>query len=537
MKKSLITFLTVFFVANFSFSQNNEPNKPNVVLIMLDDMGYSDLGCYGGEIETPTIDKLASEGIRFSNFYNTGRCCPSRASLLTGLYPHKTGIGFMTFDSGSDYEGYRGVLNNESVTIGEVLQKQGYHTSIVGKWHVGSISKKNWPLNRGFNRFYGSPQAGGSYYGYNTRFDMVLDDKIIYPKKSNSYPENWYSTNAFTDKAIEFIDDAISKGKPFFTYMAYNAPHYNLQAPEDVIENYMDFYRKGWDSIRESRYKKLLKEGLINSDWKQSEPERPIKEWNSLSAFEKEKQIALMAVYAATIEMVDRNISKLITSLKEKNVLENTVIMLLSDNGGCKQSKGEEMGSLKIVDRVGGPKSYAAYGISWANVSNTPFRKFKTQNHEGGIASPLIIWGNKIADHQKEGTINKSKTHIIDIMPTILDVTQSNYPKKFNENIIKPIDGKSILPLLKNVDGQHHEYIYFEHQGNKAIINKSWKLVALKNKPWELYNIEKDRTELNNLSQQYPNKVNELSIIWNEWATNNNVLPKPKIKGPSTNWK
>lgn len=503
--------------------------RPNIVLILADDLGFSDIGAYGGEIPTPNIDKLASGGIKLTQFYNTARCCPSRASLLTGLHPHQTGVGHMAEElenpGASDWnvEGYKGYLNKNCVTIAEVLKKSGYHTYMSGKWHVGMADKERWPLQRGFEKFIGILPGGSSHL---KTFPLR---GITYGNNEMEYntPPNYYDTDFYTQNAIDFINGQEDK-KPFFLYLAHTAPHWPLQAKKEDIDKFLGKYDIGWDSIRHERLRRQLENGLIKKDWGASPPQT--RSWDKLSELEKKDVSYRMAVYAAQVYSLDYNVGKLVKSLEDSGKMKNTLIIFMSDNGGASEP-GPELGG-KAISEVNDPNKFWAvsYGRGWAGVSNTPFRGFKTELYEGGISTPFIaFWPGKIISQISKS--NSEPHYLIDIMPTLLDVAGAEYPKTYNGYQIKATEGISMKALLTNGKSKTHEYMYWEHQDNCAIRFGKWKAVKrLTSKTWELYDIETDRTERKNIASQYPDVVQDLDAKFQQWALTHNVLPKGNIK-------
>jgi arylsulfatase len=403
-----------------------QASRPNIIVILMDDMGYSDIGCYGGEINTPNIDKLAKEGLRFTQFYNTARCCPTRASLLTGLYPHQTGIGWMTNDPGDKQDverpyGYEGFLNRDCVTIAEAVQDAGYHTYMAGKWHLGYHKKEYWPLQRGFERYYGIISGATSYLKPHGDRSLTLDNNPVEPEG-----DNYYTTDAFTNYAIRFIKEQ-KDNKPFFLYLAYNAPHWPLHAKQQDIQKYVGKYIKGWDSLRQERYKRQLEMGIIKEQWQLSDRDPGVRAWDALTEEQKRQLDYRMAVYAAQIDCADQNIGKVVDTLKGMGKFDNTLILFLSDNGGCAEPY-KDLGGGEFK-RINDPNVWGSvsYGQGWANVSNTPFRLFKVRMHEGGISTPLIAhWPAQIKD--QKGKLTDHCGYLIDIMPTILDVSGATYP-------------------------------------------------------------------------------------------------------------
>ncbi len=506
------------------------PDRPNILLIMADDMGYSDIGCFGSEINTPHLDRLAAGGLRFTQFYNTGRCCPSRASLMTGLYSHQAGVGHMT--RATELPGYLGHLSDHCVTIAEVLAAAGYRTMMTGKWHLGWLDSGS-PTARGFDRFYGTRGYIDSYFTVIRRTEIYLDNEMLIPPsespKNHLHPENvWYTTDVFTDYAIHFMDEALTGESPFFMYVAYNAPHFPLHAHREDIAKYRGKYRRGWDVMRKERFERMRKMGVIEGDWDLSPQDSPA--WDSLTEEQKSEADFRMAVYAAIVDRLDQNVGRLVAFLSERDQLENTLIIFLSDNGGSSEvgifglkSDTAKAANYDAWQRAGGWTS--SYGQGWANVSNAPFRMYKRYSHEGGTAAPLIVhWPAKI---NRGGRLRRQPAHIIDIMATCADVGRAEYPARRGENAIIPLEGKSLVPAIDNKPIAR-EALYWEHEGNRAVRAGDWKLVALSGKPWELYDLARDRTETKNLAEKHPDKVEKLSAMWEEWARRAQVLPGPQ---------
>jgi arylsulfatase A-like enzyme len=492
--------------------------RPNIVVILVDDMGFSDIGCYGSEILTPNLDKLAADGLRFTQFYNTGRCCPTRASLMTGLYSHQAGMGHMTADRGED--GYRGDLNDRCVTIAQVLRAAGYRTAMAGKWHVTKVvnpsketQKYNWPLQRGFEHYFGIIQGAADYFQPNP---LTRDNQIIQPGAG------FYTTDAFVDNAIRFVDEG-DQAKPFFLYLAFNAPHYPLQAPQEEITQYRGKYKIGWDRLRQQRYARQLDLGIIDKAWALSPLPPAVKAWDRLTPAEQDRFDHIMAIYAAVVAHMDRAVGRLVAALRDRKELDNTMVLFLSDNGANAESGPN--GRLK-GEPPGAAQSEVFEGQSWATLSNTPLRRYKHFNHEGGIATPLIVhWPQRI---KTPGELRKQPGHLIDIMATCVDVSGAAYPREFEGKPILPMEGKSLVPALDNRpiprDG-----LYWEHEGNAAVRAGDWKLVRLGRRgPWELYNLKADRTELHDLSSAEPRRAAELAAKWDAWAMRAHVKPYPK---------
>ena len=500
-----------------------KPTPPNIVIIMVDDMGYSDIGCYGGEIQTPNLDKLAANGLRFTQFYNSGRCCPTRASLLTGLHPHQAGIGHMTntpakaksHDRG--VSGYRGFLNRKCVTIAEVLKPKGYHTLMSGKWHVGYHGKHKWPLQRGFDRYYGIIAGASNFFRPEGRRGLTLGNEPVKPEG------DYYITDAFTDYAIQFAEEADARDdRPFFLYLAYTAPHWPLHARKRDIDKYRGNYMDGgWDKVIRDRYQRMLDMGLIKKEW--GKTPRDARAWTELSDEKKTELDLRMAIYAAQIDSVDQNIGRLIASLKKMGRFDNTLIFFLSDNGGC--AEGGELGGGAKEDLESDRGYMLSYGRAWANASNTPFRRYKHHTHEGGIATPLIAhWPNGIS---AKGEFRRQPAFLPDLMATAVDATGASYPNKFHGDKIPPMQGVSLLPAFAN-KSLGNRPLYWEHERNRAIRIGDWKLVTEGDRDWELYNLADDRSEANNLAATHPKLVKAMANQWEAWARRSLVIPRSR---------
>lgn len=516
----------IALLSSFSFYHvYAQQSRPNIIMILADDMGYSDIGCYGGEILTPNIDSLARGGVRMTQFYNTSRSCPTRASLMTGLYQHQAGIGWMSedpFKGAKDPKDwgiteYRGALNRNCVTIAEVLKASGYHTYMTGKWHLGMHGMEKWPLQRGFDRFYGILAGACSYMRPDGGRGLTLDNTKL-PAPEAPY----YTTDAFTDYAINFIDGQKDE-KPFFLYLAYNAPHWPLQAKDEDIAKFYNLYReKGWDVIRKERHDRMVSLGIIDENTGFAEWEN--RSWDELTEQEKDNTAYRMAVYAAQVYAMDYNVGKLVKYLEKTGKIDNTLIFFMSDNGACAEPHNE-LGGGKQKD-INNPavSGHPSYGRAWAQVSNTPFRKYKQRAYEGGISTPLIIsWKAKLGD--KANTWCRTPAFLPDFMPTILNVAGAEYPSEFNGNAIHPMAGKDFMPAVKGKKKQLHDYIYWEHQGNRAVRWKDWKAVWDQDgKVWELYNIAEDRTECNNVAKDHKKILDRLTAKWDKWAEETNVL-------------
>jgi arylsulfatase A-like enzyme len=484
--------------------------RPNIVLIMCDDMGFSDVGCYGGEIRTPNVDRLAAEGLRFTQFYNCAKCTTTRASLLTGLHPQR---------------GKGGLLRQDMVTIGEVLGAAGYQTALTGKWHLGR-SQTTHPYHRGFDEYYGlldgccnyfNPvQPDPSYKGGAVR-TFGQNDRLI-----TEFPDGFYTTDAFSDHAVETIRRFAKAGKPFFLHVCYTAPHYPLHAKPEDIAKYQGKYLLGWDELRRRRHARQIEQGLIDPKWKLPGRDRETPAWNEQQ--NKEYEDLRMAVYAAMIDCMDQGIGRILDALEEAGAAENTLVMFLSDNGGCAENPGGT-----VPSRIPGPKEYyVACGRPWAYAQNTPFRRYKAWVHEGGIATPLIArWRGVI----KPGTITGQVGHVIDLMPTCAELAGTNYPEQYKGRQIIPVEGKSLVPILRGQTRQGHEVLYWEWAGNRAVRQGNWKLVWDNQfRRWELYDLAADRTETNDLAGQQPDRVRQMSEKWQAWAEETGLTTKSKNK-------
>ena len=533
--------------------ESDSSHKPNIVVIMADDMGFSDIGCYGGEIETPIINALAEGGLRFRQFYNTARCCPTRAALLTGLYQHQAGVGHMMEAYSKDGEvipSYQAKLNRECVTFGEALRPAGYTTLMSGKWHVtpventedGEPDKSNWPRQRGFDRFWGTIHGAGSFYNPVT----LTDENTPIQPESNDF----YYTTEIADNAVRLID-ASPRDKPFFLYMPFTSPHWPLHAPDEDIARYKGKYEMGWDELRKQRRARMIEMGVVKQEWGLTPRDEVVVSWED--AENKEWQSRRMEVYAAQITVMDRAIGQVVAKLKEMQVFDNTLIFFLADNGGCAEELSARSGGLHIPQTTldgrpvklgnypkempGQDDDYQSYGVPWANASNTPFRLYKHWVHEGGISSPLIVhWPKGVT---VPGTWTDQPGHLIDIMATSLDVAGAEYPSTYDGHQITPLEGESLRPIFSGQDRNGHaDGIFWEHEGNRAVRAGKWKLVSkwsangMRGRPiggpidnqWELYDIDADRTEMHDLAAAMPEKAQELAQMWQAWADKAGVV-------------
>lgn len=514
---------------------------PNIVTILVDDMGFSDLGCYGSEIHTPNIDSLAKHGVRFNQFYNTARCCPSRASLLTGLSPHQAGVGHMV-DDNNRVDAYSGTLNKKCVTIPEVLKSAGYSTYMSGKWHVSkntstSGDKSAWPMQRGFDKFYGILKGSTSYWNPETLMngnDPISSSEYLTKYPSENVPDTYYLTDAISDASVTYIEEHQKQDNPYFLYVAYTAPHWPMEAPQENIDHYDGVYDAGWDEIRQARYEKQLELGIIDESTKLTSRPSNVKSWDSYTG-DKELQALTMSKYAACIERMDQGVGKILDAIDKSGEADNTIVMFLSDNGGC-----AELGTY-ATDVNPNNYRYPAIGEAWANVANTPFVKYKHYMSEGGIAAPFIVrWPSKITG-ERRGSIEKTPGSIVDIMATCVDVSDATYPDVAHGNVIPHMEGKSLANVLTG-GTLDDRYICAEHEGNAMVRNNKWKLIRqgegqfdVYNTAWKLYDMENDRSETNNLASQYPDIVDELASAWNQWAIRCDVFPMYSGDGTGKN--
>lgn len=519
--------------------------KPNVIVILNDDMGYSDIGCYGGEVDTPNLDSLALNGLRYSQFYNTARCSPSRASMMTGLHPHQTGIGVLTYDMGP--EGYVGNLSRNSVTIAEVLKGAGYRTYMSGKWHIASSlyePSDAWPTRRGFDEFYGTIIGAGSFYHPNT---LTRGETNIEYEAEND-PDFFY-TDAISDQAAGYIrDHAAAQGDaPFFLYTAYTAPHWPLHAHPEDIAKYKGRFDAGWDTLRQERLDRLVRVGLLDESWKLSE--RDPTQLPFAEASDKEWLTRCMEVYAAQIDRMDQGIGRILDALDETGQMDNTLIIFLSDNGGCAEDIPEDVPPEQLVEaldiaryttrdgrpvRIGNDRSvmpgpedtYQSYETAWANLSNAPFRLYKHWIHEGGISTPLIMhWPKGI---KTAGEVRHCPGQLTDIMATIVEVTGATYPATYAGHDIPRLEGQSMAGDFTGTRTDRAP-LFWEHEGNAGVRDGKWKLVRKYPDDWELYDMDADRTELHDLAPSQRDRVKAMVAMYDDWAARCGVIPREQI--------
>lgn len=537
--KRLARLLLANLLAWMSLSLPAAAPRPNILLILADDLGFSDLGCYGSSIATPNLDRLAAGGLRFTQFYNAARCCPTRASLLTGLYPHQAGVGHMLQPWRPP--SYSNGLGEHTATIAELLRAAGYRTYHIGKWHVGGLGgggakakadPRNHPMNRGFERAYGSG-GGGNYFALQP---LYLDRENLKPG------ESFYATDAFTDHAVKFLEDhgAESKDKPFFLHLCYTAPHFPLHAKPADIAKYRGKFTHGWDVERERRFAKQKELGLFPRDAQLSPRDPEAKAWASLSEAERSDWDLRMAIYAGMIDCMDQGIGRVLETVRKLGAEQNTLVLFLSDNGASAEfldswpnpARGHQPGS-----EAGTRESHKCLEVGWANAANTPFREHKMWNHEGGISTPLIVnWPAGLAGQtprRPSGAFVREPGHVIDLLPTFLELAGAKYPQRFKDHPLIPLPGKSLVPAFQGKSLGEPRTLAWEHEGNRAVRIGDWKLVASFRGDWELYDLGRDRSELRNLAAQQPAKVEELTAAWQLWADKVGVVPWEQLPGAS----
>lgn len=509
--------------------------RPNILLIVADDLGYSDLGCYGGEIATPVLDSLAANGLRFTQFYTTARCCPSRASILTGQYPHRVGVGHMVTDLG--HPGYRGRLSENAATLAEVLKRGGYRTFMSGKWHVGTPD----PTRHGFEQYFGTLISAQSFW------DSTQYLRLPQGSTARSYdPDRFYGTDALTDHALDFLADArTTPDQPWFLYLAFNAPHFPLQARPEDIARYRSRYTGGWDVLRQERLARMKRLRLVGKGTRLSPrskytnhgetvtAENPA--WDSLPEDRRADLAMRMAIYAAMIDRMDQDIGRVIADLRATAELDHTLTFFLSDNGACAEwdpfgfdvssSPNNILHRGDDLARMGSRGTYHSMGSGWANASNTPWRMYKHYSHEGGISTPCIVhWP---AGFRRRNAMESAPTHLIDLMPTMVEASGAEYPERLGTRQILPMAGTSLMPALRG-EPLPQRTLYFEHEGTRAVRDGRYKLTALRGEAWKLYDMERDRTEIEDLASQQPQRVAALAKKWDQWAEENQVTPLPE---------
>jgi arylsulfatase len=525
------------------------PHAPNILVILADDMGFSDIGCFGSEIRTPHLDSMARQGIRFTQMYNCARCCPSRASLLTGLYPHQAGVGHMIEDHGVG-PAYQGYLRTDCVTIADVLGQAGYTTAYAGKWHASpgvpivgpadpepGTERNPTPLSRGFDRFYGTLAGCGNYFHPHGLMDqdrpIVADD------------DDFYYTDAISDRACDMIRDAAAGEHPFFLHVCYTAPHWPLHALPADIAGYRGTYRRGWDHFRTARHETLKGLGVLNPNWDIAPRDPDSRDFSSDSRARQEWEDLRMAVYAAQVESMDRGIGRILDTLRSTGTEDNTMVMFLSDNGGCAEFLKEDgneatwpgfyrhtapPGATCTVGNIEGlppgpATTFMSYDLPWAHVSNSPFRLYKHWVHEGGIATPCVVqWPQGV---RAQGGFTHRPCHVMDIMATCIDIAGAAYPAEHGGRAVTPMEGESFLPLLQGRDQRREQPLFWEHEGNAAVRDGEWKLVRKHPGEWELYNMHEDRTERHDLAPKHAPQASRMIRQYDEWAARCGVLDWP----------
>jgi arylsulfatase A-like enzyme len=518
-----------------------QPTRPNVVVVLLDDVGFSDIGAFGSEIPTPNIDALAKGGLSFTQFYNSARCSPSRASLLTGTYPHQAGVGHLEAIAVEGSKGLHGKLADRVVTLAEVAKSAGYYTAMAGKWHIG-IERGVGPWQRGFDHSLASP-LGELYYRDQPQKNaqrVYIDGREVPSSSDEVGTGYWYSSDLFVDWQTRFVKDAERQHKPFFLYMPFVGAHFPLMAPPEDVARFKGRYMAGWDVMRKARFERQKKLGLIPANAEMPPPLHNTYDWEKLSAADKERFDTIMAVYAATIARVDKAVGTLVQRLRDMGELDNTLILFMQDNGGNGESGPD--GRLLGKGAPGSAQSNIFVGMNWATMQNTPFQYFKHYTEEGGIATPLIAYWPRGIDAKVRGTRVSAPGHLIDVMPTLVEVSGATYPKSFNGHDIVPVQGRSMVPAFHGRPLHRSVPIFWEHEGNRAVRDGKWKLVARFREPWELYDMSADRVEMHNLAAKHPALVRKMANQWDEWAARSYVdawtdAYDPYLGGkPRQNW-
>jgi arylsulfatase A-like enzyme len=516
---------------------------PNIVLVLVDDMGFSDIGAFGGEVETPHLDALAQEGAALTQFYNTARCSPSRASLMTGLHPHQVGIGILNYDDSP--EGYPGNLSESCVTIPEALAPLGYRSYLSGKWHLAEDihnPSSSWPTRRGFDEFFGTLEGAGSYFQPRT---LTRNETNV---EHETEDPDFYYTDAISDNAVDQLrrHRADHKDSPFFLFVSYTAPHWPLHALQEDIDKYAERFADGWDALREKRLERLIEAGIISKDWALTPRDPRVPAWEDIE--DKEWEAHRMAVYAAQVDRMDQGVGRILGEVEAQGVKEETIVIFLSDNGGCAEEMPLETARDFVTTYVsfdsttrdgrevrpgndpsivpGGEDSYATYGRPWANLSNTPFREYKHWIHEGGISTPFLIrWPGRTVP----GSLRHQPHQLPDVMATVLDAAGGAYPRTRAGHALPALEGRSMLPTLEDPTTETSRYLFWEHEGNCGVRKQRWKLVRKYGEDWELYDLETDRTEMHNVAARQPVLVRELVDAYAQWAERCGVIPRQRV--------
>lgn len=512
------------------------PARPNILIILADDMGFSDIGCYGSEIHTPNLDTLAKSGLRYTRFYNYTRCCPSRAALLTGLYPHQAGVGDMVDEYAAraraqlNSPAYSDHLNPEAPTIAEVLRTAGYQTAMTGKWHLG-YRPAEWPAARGFDHSLAQIEGAMNYYGYGPQHSLPRGQRRFLPMALDDQPftppqEGFFTTDAYTDFAVKQVRAHRGADKPFFLYLAYNAPHWPLQARPETIAKYRHTYDAGWDQVRQARYERLKALGIIEPQCPLAPRPARLREWENLPPQKQATWQEWMAVYAAQVEELDAGIGRVLAALRETGQETNTLVLFFSDNGGAAERP------VKTIDHapLGSRDSFEGYDLEGAHVSCTPLRRTKSFVHEGGISSPLIVRWPAGIPATRNGSLVRDTAHIIDMMVSCVDVAGATRPAQWAGGKTLPVEGISLVPSFTGQPLHRAHPLCWEHEGNHAVLDGQWKLVAERGDPWELYDMQADRTESHNLAAARPEVVKRLAEEYDQWTQRAGVLPWPQPK-------
>jgi arylsulfatase len=523
----LLTLLVHVAAADRIVADDNPP-RPNIVVILADDLGYSDLGCYGSEIATPNIDRLAEQGVRFRQFYNNGRCCPSRASILTGQYPAQVGVAAMIdgyakwIRDAADLPSYDDHLSAETPTIAELLSEAGYRTMMSGKWHLGQRPAE-WPSARGFDRSFALIPGAMNYYGGETtgpRADMALDDQKFVPPH-----DGFFATDAFTDRAIEFLDETNERDDPFFLYLPFNAPHWPLHAPPEDIAKYDGKYDQSWQETRQRRRQRMIDLDVIEEMALMAPMDRgDVKPWDALTPEKRDEWARRMEIYAAQVTRMDQNIGRVLDQLDAMGVADDTLVIFLSDNGGAAEDPRRGQPNAELGSR----DSFRGYARPWASVSNTPWRRHKVTMYEGGISTPVVVRWPVSLPADARGKFVDGPAHLIDLVPTFLELAGA----ASSEDQPNQLEGRNIASMFRGESMPADRTLCWEHEGNRAILKGTWKLVELANSPngWELYDLAADRAEQHNLALEQPEVVRELADDYNQWAKRCGVLPWSEIQ-------
>ena len=500
-----------------------QAKRPNVIVILVDDMGFSDIGPYGSEIATPNLDALAKNGLRFTQFYNTARCSPSRASLLTGLYPHEAGMGGLDSVVRAGAGGLQGRIADRAVTIAEVLKPAGYFTGMAGKWHIGAQNGTP-PKEVGFDRslFH----KGGTYFPNQPGREFAMIDgqrtRLDSPEVGKG---EWYASDMLVDWTVRFVDEAKAEGKPFFLYLPFTAVHFPVMAPADEIAKFKGKYMAGWEKLRRDRLERQKAMGLIAPDAALPGALPEAYDWDKMSAADKDRFDTIMAVYAAAVSRMDKAVGTLVADLKARGEFDNTLILFMSDNGGNAESGPDGRTG---AAPWGGKNSNVFVGLNWATLQNTPFRYFKHYAEEGGIATPLIVSWPAGIDAKVRGTMVREPGHLVDVMPTLVELVGAKYPARFDGHDIRPMSGRSFAGAFEGEALTRSVPIFWEHEGNKAVRDGKWKLVAQFGTPWQLYDMSSDRTETRDLAAAHPDIAARMAKQWEDWAAKSFVDPWPR---------